>query len=71
MDIKECPFCESIDTVLDDNSDVEILKRQRLYWVQCSNCLAEGPKNLNSSVAISKWNFPTERIALFKQMAEE
>lgn len=60
MEIKPCAFCDSEDVVLDDSGEWD--SGPMLYWVQCTNCLATGPRNLNDQVAIQMWNEVAERI---------
>ena len=61
MEIKPCPFCNSHDVKIWDNSNVHPFHQ---YWcVVCDNCKAQGPQvfpykqeESRETVAIRDWN---------------
>lgn len=62
MNIKECPFCGSVDTRMHNHVVTNKWKIVGLEWfVQCLDCHVEGPSEDSREFAIKAWNEGTPR----------
>ena len=51
MEIKPCPFCGMKHVGLTRS---EVAKRR--YWVECENCMSQGPHTHDAEDAVEAWN---------------
>jgi Lar family restriction alleviation protein len=62
MSIKECPFCGFAESQIHNHVVTNHFRITGLDWfVQCSNCKAEGPGADSKEFAIKTWNEGTPR----------
>jgi Lar family restriction alleviation protein len=57
--LRQCPFCNSEDAVIDWESYA--YGKSGYFYVYCEGCLARGPEKKSQAEAIEDWNSAPRR----------